>query len=348
MSSNFQSDLSTILTQGLSDIAAATTSRALEGVRVSLLGKQGVVTAQLKRIGTLLAEERSAFGAAVNRIRGELTDALEARAVAVKEEEQRAAIAAQRVDVSLPGRRVASGALHPITRTLRRIEKIFSRAGFDIAHGPEIEDDFHNFEALNIPKNHPARAMHDTFYVSPDTVLRTHTSPVQIRYLETHEPPVHVIAPGRVYRCDSDVTHTPMFHQVEGLAVDKDVSFADLKGILTFFLQEFFERDLPVRFRPSFFPFTEPSAEVDMGCVFCEGAGCRICGHTGWLEVLGCGMVHPAVFEQVGIDNEAYTGYAFGLGIERLAMLRYGVNDLRTFFENEVRFLEQFTGGVSG
>ena len=348
MSSNFQSDLSTILTQGLSDIAAATTSRALEGVRVSLLGKQGVVTAQLKRIGTLLAEERSAFGAAVNRIRGELTDALEARAVAVKEEEQRAAIAAQRVDVSLPGRRVASGALHPITRTLRRIEKIFSRAGFDIAHGPEIEDDFHNFEALNIPKNHPARAMHDTFYVSPDTVLRTHTSPVQIRYLETHEPPVHVIAPGRVYRCDSDVTHTPMFHQVEGLAVDKDISFADLKGILTFFLQEFFERDLPVRFRPSFFPFTEPSAEVDMGCVFCEGTGCRICGHTGWLEVLGCGMVHPAVFEQVGIDNEAYTGYAFGLGIERLAMLRYGVNDLRTFFENEVRFLEQFAGGVSG
>ncbi len=348
MSSNFQSDLSTILTQGLSDIAAAATSRALEAVRVSLLGKQGVVTAQLKRIGTLPAEERSAFGAAVNRIRGELTDALEARAVAVKEEEQRAAIAAQRVDVSLPGRRVASGGLHPITRTLRRIEKIFSRAGFDIAHGPEIEDDFHNFEALNIPKNHPARAMHDTFYVSPDTVLRTHTSPVQIRYLESHEPPVHVIAPGRVYRCDSDVTHTPMFHQVEGLAVDKDVSFADLKGILTFFLQEFFERDLPVRFRPSFFPFTEPSAEVDMGCVFCEGAGCRICGHTGWLEVLGCGMVHPAVFEQVGIDNEAYTGYAFGLGIERLAMLRYGVNDLRTFFENEVRFLEQFAGGVSG
>jgi phenylalanyl-tRNA synthetase alpha chain len=348
MSSNFQSDLSTILTQGLSDIAAAATSRALEGVRVSLLGKQGIVTAQLKRIGTLPAEERSAFGAAVNRIRGELTDALEARAIAVKEEEQRAAIAAQRVDVSLPGRRVASGGLHPITRTLRRIEKLFSRAGFDIAHGPEIEDDFHNFEALNIPKNHPARAMHDTFYVSPDTVLRTHTSPVQIRYLESHEPPVHVIAPGRVYRCDSDVTHTPMFHQVEGLAVDKDVSFADLKGILTFFLQEFFERDLPVRFRPSFFPFTEPSAEVDMGCVFCEGAGCRICGHTGWLEVLGCGMVHPAVFEQVGINNETYTGYAFGLGIERLAMLRYGVNDLRTFFENEVRFLEQFAGGVSG
>jgi len=348
MSSNFQSDLSTILTQGLSGIAAAATSRELEAVRVSLLGKQGVVTAQLKRIGTLPPEERSAFGAAVNRIRGELTDALEARAVAVKEEEQRAAIAAQRVDVSLPGRRVASGALHPITRTLRRIEKIFSRAGFDIAHGPEIEDDFHNFEALNIPKNHPARAMHDTFYVSPDTVLRTHTSPVQIRYLESHEPPVHVIAPGRVYRCDSDVTHTPMFHQVEGLAVDKDVSFADLKGILTFFLQEFFERDLPVRFRPSFFPFTEPSAEVDMGCVFCEGAGCRICGHTGWLEVLGCGMVHPAVFGQAGIDNEAYTGYAFGLGIERLAMLRYGVNDLRTFFENEVRFLEQFAGGVSG
>jgi phenylalanyl-tRNA synthetase alpha chain len=335
-------DLSTILEEGQANIENAQTSRALEAVRVALLGKQGSVTTQLKQIGSLPAEERSAFGAAVNRIRSELTSALEARGLAIQAEEAKAAIAAQRVDVTLPGRGRRTGALHPITRTLRRIEKIFSRAGFDIAHGPEIEDDFHNFEALNIPKNHPARAMHDTFYVSPSTVLRTHTSPVQIRYLETHQPPLQVIAPGRVYRCDSDVTHTPMFHQVEGLAVDKDVSFADLKGVLIFFLQEFFERDLPVRFRPSFFPFTEPSAEVDMGCVFCEGEGCRICGHTGWLEVLGCGMVHPAVFDQVGIDNEAYTGYAFGLGIERLAMLRYGVNDLRTFFENEIRFLEQF------
>jgi phenylalanyl-tRNA synthetase alpha chain len=225
---------------------------------------------------------------------------------------------------------------------LRRIEQIFTRAGFDVAHGPEIEDDFHNFEALNIPKNHPARAMHDTFYVSDETVLRTHTSPVQIRYLETHTPPVAVIAPGRVYRCDSDVTHTPMFHQVEGLAVDSDISFADLKGVLIFFLEEFFERELPVRFRPSFFPFTEPSAEVDMGCVFCESEGCRICGHSGWIEVLGCGMVHTEVFRQVGIDNELFTGYAFGLGIERLAMLRYGVDDLRLFFENEVSFLKQF------
>jgi phenylalanyl-tRNA synthetase alpha chain len=226
---------------------------------------------------------------------------------------------------------------------VRRIERIFQRAGFDVTHGPEIEDDFHNFEALNIPKDHPARAMHDTFYISPGVVLRTHTSPVQIRYLECHQPPLQIIAPGRVYRCDSDVTHTPMFHQVEGLAVDTDISFADLKGALTFFLQEFFEQQLPVRFRPSFFPFTEPSAEVDMGCVFCDGRGCRVCQQTGWLEVLGCGMVHPQVFHQVGIDNEQFTGYAFGLGIERLAMLRYGVDDLRLFFENEVAFLSQFS-----
>ncbi|MBT6065657.1 MAG: phenylalanine--tRNA ligase subunit alpha, partial [Proteobacteria bacterium] len=252
-------------------------------------------------------------------------------------------IESQRIDVTLPGRGLEPGGLHPVTRTLRKIERIFLRAGFNIAYGPEIEDDFHNFEALNIPKNHPARAMHDTFYLDPETVLRTHTSPVQVRYLENNHPPVNVIAPGRVYRCDSDVTHTPMFHQLEGLAVDTDISFGDLKGILIFFLQEFFERDLPVRFRPSFFPFTEPSAEVDMGCVFCDGAGCRICGQSGWLEVLGCGMVHPEVFAQVGIDNERYTGYAFGLGIERLTMLRYGVNDLRVFFENEVSFLRQFT-----
>lgn len=342
MEKNSAADLEVLLQAGLSDIADANNSKDLEGVRVQLLGKQGSVTTQLKTIGALAPEDRSAFGAAVNRVRVELTTALESRSVAIAEVERQADIESQRVDVTLPGRGVAPGGLHPVTRTLRKIERIFLRAGFSIAYGPEIEDDFHNFEALNIPKNHPARAMHDTFYIDPETVLQTHTSPVQVRYLEDHSPPVNIIAPGRVYRCDSDVTHTPMFHQLEGLAVDTDISFGDLKGILIFFLQEFFERDLPVRFRPSFFPFTEPSAEVDMGCVFCDGAGCRICGQSGWLEVLGCGMVHPEVFTQVGIDNERYTGYAFGLGIERLAMLRYGVNDLRVFFENETSFLRQF------
>ena len=342
MEKNSAADLEVLLQAGLSDIADANNSKDLEGVRVQLLGKQGSVTTQLKTIGALAPEDRSAFGAAVNRVRVELTTALDSRSVAIAEVERQADIESQRVDVTLPGRGVAPGGLHPVTRTLRKIERIFLRAGFSIAYGPEIEDDFHNFEALNIPKNHPARAMHDTFYIDPETVLRTHTSPVQVRYLEDHSPPVNIIAPGRVYRCDSDVTHTPMFHQLEGLAVDTDISFGDLKGILIFFLQEFFERDLPVRFRPSFFPFTEPSAEVDMGCVFCDGAGCRICGQSGWLEVLGCGMVHPEVFTQVGIDNERYTGYAFGLGIERLAMLRYGVNDLRVFFENETSFLRQF------
>ena len=342
MEKNSAADLEVLLQAGLSDIADANNSKDLEGVRVQLLGKQGSVTTQLKTIGALAPEDRSAFGAAVNRVRVALTTALESRSVAIAEVERQADIESQRVDVTLPGRGVAPGGLHPVTRTLRKIERIFLRAGFSIAYGPEIEDDFHNFEALNIPKNHPARAMHDTFYIDPETVLRTHTSPVQVRYLEDHSPPVNIIAPGRVYRCDSDVTHTPMFHQLEGLAVDTDISFGDLKGILIFFLQEFFERDLPVRFRPSFFPFTEPSAEVDMGCVFCDGFGCRICGQSGWLEVLGCGMVHPEVFTQVGIDNERYTGYAFGLGIERLAMLRYGVNDLRVFFENEISFLRQF------
>ena len=343
MEKNSNADLEQLLKSGLSDITDAENSRDLEGVRVQLLGKQGSVTSQLKVIGSLAPEERSAFGAAVNRVREQLTTAIESRSLAIIEVERQATIESQRIDVTLPGRGVEPGGLHPVTGTLRKIERIFLRAGFTIAYGPEIEDDFHNFEALNIPKNHPARAMHDTFYLDPETVLCTHTSPVQVRYLENNQPPVNVIAPGRVYRCDSDVTHTPMFHQLEGLAVDTNLSFGDLKGILIFFLQEFFERDLPVRFRPSFFPFTEPSAEVDMGCVFCDGAGCRICGQSGWLEVLGCGMVHPQVFAQVGIDNERYTGYAFGLGIERLTMLRYGVNDLRVFFENEVSFLRQFT-----
>jgi phenylalanyl-tRNA synthetase alpha chain len=268
--------------------------------------------------------------------------AIEARRATLEQEEMASRLAADRIDVTLPGRGSRSGGLHPVTRTLERIQDLFAGMGFAVAEGPEIEDDYHNFGALNIPETHPARAMHDTFYFDAHTVLRTHTSPVQIRVMENQAPPLRVIAPGRVYRCDSDLTHTPMFHQVEGLLVDQDVSFADLKGLLDQFLKHFFERDLGVRFRPSYFPFTEPSAEVDMECVMCGGKGCRVCSHTGWLEVLGCGMVHPKVFESVGIDNEQYTGFAFGMGVERLAMLRYGVNDLRLFFENDLRFLRQF------
>jgi len=252
-------------------------------------------------------------------------------------------LASESIDVTLPGRGIESGGIHPITRTMARIEQIFAKAGFDVAEGPEIESDYYNFEALNIPEDHPARAMHDTFYVNENTVLRTHTSPVQIRVMTSQEPPLRVIAPGRVYRCDSDVTHTPMFHQVEGFLVDKNTSFAELKGLIHDFLHEFFEEDLKVRFRPSYFPFTEPSAEVDMECVICGGKGCRVCSHTGWLEVLGCGMIQPKVFDNVGIDNEKYTGFAFGMGVERLTMLRYGVNDLRLFFDNDLRFLRQFS-----
>jgi len=242
----------------------------------------------------------------------------------------------------LPGRRQSAGGLHPVSRTIDRIQRLFESAGYSVAEGPEIEDDYHNFEALNIPGHHPARAMHDTFYINPSTVLRTHTSPVQVRVMEQGKPPFRMICPGRVYRCDSDLTHTPMFHQVEGLLIAEDVSFADLKGTLEEFLRAFFEADLAVRFRPSYFPFTEPSAEVDMSCVMCGGKGCRVCKQSGWLEVLGCGMVHPSVLEASGIDSEQYRGYAFGMGVERLAMLRYGVNDLRLFFENDLRFLKQF------
>ena len=244
--------------------------------------------------------------------------------------------------LSLPGRHLPGGGQHPVSRTLQRLEDIFVSMGFAVAEGPEIEDDFHNFEALNIPPSHPARAMHDTFYLKDRSVLRTHTSPVQVRFMENNKPPFRIIAPGRVYRCDSDVTHTPMFHQIEGLFVDENVSFADLKGVLSDFLKAFFEKDLEVKFRPSFFPFTEPSAEVDISCVMCGGDGCRVCSRTGWLEVLGCGMVHPEVFRHVAIDSEKYTGFAFGIGVERLAMLRYGVNDLRLFFENDLSFLKQF------
>ncbi len=329
--------------QALDEIAAAADPAALDGVRVSYLGKKGQLTRQLKQLGALPAAERPAAGQAINQVKERVQQALEARRGGLQSSQLDARLASERVDVTLPGRGQPQGGLHPVTITMRRIEQLFRPLGFSVAEGPEIEDDHHNFEALNIPAHHPARAMHDTFYFDAHTLLRTHTSPVQVRVMERQPPPLRIIAPGRVYRCDSDLTHTPMFHQVEGLLVDEQVSFANLRGLLDEFLRAFFERsDLPVRFRPSYFPFTEPSAEVDIQCVICAGAGCRVCGQSGWLEVLGCGMVHPKVFEQVGIDNERYTGFAFGMGVERLAMLRYGVNDLRLFFENDMNFLKQF------
>jgi len=326
--------------------AAANGARDLAGVedvRVRYLGKKGLLTDQLKHVGSLPAAERPLFGKWVNDAKDRLGESLQARKTELAVTTQEARLARERIDVTLPGRGAGIGGLHPITRTLERLEQIFIGMGFAVADGPEIEDDYHNFEALNIPANHPARAMQDTFYFDAHRLLRTHTSPVQIRYMEQHRPPLRIIAPGRVFRRDSiDVTHSPMFFQIEGLLVDENVTFANLKGVLTEFLRCFFERDLPVRFRPSYFPFTEPSAEVDIGCVFCDAKGCRICKETGWLEVLGSGMVHPEVLHHVRIDAERYTGFAFGVGIERLVMLRYGVNDLRLFYENDLRFLQQF------
>lgn len=323
-------------------IDSAEDASALDQVRVEYLGKKGSITGLLKGLGKLSAEERPAAGAEINKVKqalqqliGERKDLLESAAVAEQ-------LANETIDVTLPGRGQDTGGLHPVTRTIERIAEFFEAIGFDTVEGPEIEDDYHNFEALNIPAHHPARAMHDTFYINETTVLRTHTSPVQVRVMENSEPPLKIVCPGRVYRCDSDLTHTPMFHQVEGLLISEDTSFADLKGIVEEFLRVFFEKELAVRFRPSYFPFTEPSAEVDIQCVMCNGEGCRVCSHTGWLEVMGCGMVHPKVFEYSNIDTERFTGFAFGMGVERLAMLRYGVNDLRLFFENDLRFLEQF------
>ena len=335
--------LATLEQQARQAIAAATDLKILDDIRVQYMGKKGLLTEQLKQLGKLPADERPQAGQAINVAKKQVQAAIEARKTELQSAALAEQLASERIDVTLPGRGQQSGGLHPVTRTLQRIERLFAGMGFESVSGPEIEDDYHNFEALNIPAHHPARAMHDTFYVDAHRVLRTHTSPVQIRVMETQKPPFRVIAPGRVYRCDSDLTHTPMFHQVEGLLVDENVSFADLKGLLDEFLKHFFERDdLSVRFRPSYFPFTEPSAEVDIECVMCAGEGCRVCSHTGWLEVLGCGMVHPNVFEHVGVDNEEYTGLAFGMGVERLTMLKYGVNDLRLFFENDLRFLQQF------
>ncbi|SFW10792.1 phenylalanine--tRNA ligase subunit alpha [Nitrosovibrio sp. Nv17] len=318
----------------------------LEQAKAYYLGRNGKLTDLLKGLGRLSPQERPVVGSRINQVKEALETALRLRRDAIREQQMAAQLTGEALDVTLPGRGSGRGGLHPVTLTLERIESLFRAIGFAVASGPEIETDFHNFTALNIPDNHPARAMHDTFYIDDARggyLLRTHTSPVQIRYMQHSRPPLKIIAPGRVYRRDSDLTHTPMFHQVEGLWVDEQVNFATLKGVLADFMQHFFERDdLRVRFRASFFPFTEPSAEMDIGCVMCSD-GCRVCGHTGWLEVLGCGMVHPNVFHHVGIDAERYTGFAFGMGVERLAMLRYGVSDLRLFFENDLRFLKQFS-----
>lgn len=335
-------NIEALTTEAREAIVAAQDVPALEQVRVQYLGKKGALTALLKDLGQLSAEQRPAAGAGINRAKQELQDAISQRRGQLEQDALTEQLSRDRIDVTLSGRGQQAGALHPVTRTIERIGAFFQGIGFDVVEGPEIEDDYHNFEALNIPAHHPARAMHDTFYIDPTTVLRTHTSPVQVRVMENRKPPLAVICPGRVYRCDSDLTHTPMFHQVEGLLINERTNFAELKGVIQSFLRVFFERDLAVRFRPSYFPFTEPSAEVDIQCVICNGDGCRVCKNTGWLEVMGCGMVHPAVFAHSDIDSDRYTGFAFGLGVERMAMLRYGVSDLRLFFENDMKFLKQF------
>jgi phenylalanyl-tRNA synthetase alpha chain len=334
--------LNALVEQALADVDASASLAALDEVRVRLFGKKGLLTEQLKGLGSLSAAERPAAGQRINDAKVSIQTALEMHRIRLEQAALEKDLAKGGIDVTLPGRGQEQGSLHPVTRTRLRIERIFLQAGFQVASGPEVEDDFHNFEALNIPKNHPARAMHDTFYFADGRLLRTHTSPVQIRSMRAQKPPLAVIAPGRVYRVDSDMTHSPMFHQVEGMAVGEDISFANLKAMLHAFVERFFERPLGMRLRPSYFPFTEPSAECDIECVFCSGKGCRVCKQTGWLEILGCGMIHPNVLAAAGIDSERWQGYAFGMGIDRLAMLRYGVDDLRLFFENDLQFLKQF------
>ncbi|MFC3149718.1 phenylalanine--tRNA ligase subunit alpha [Litoribrevibacter euphylliae] len=329
-------NLKPLVEQALNAVKESDNAQALDQIRVQYLGKKGELTQLLKGLGALSAEERPLAGAKINEAKQEVQQAINVRKECLANEELNQKLASETIDVTLPGRAQATGSIHPVTRTLERIESFFAKVGFHVEQGPEIEDDYHNFEALNIPGHHPARAMHDTFYFDANTLLRTHTSPVQVRTMESSEPPVRIICPGRVYRCDSDMTHTPMFHQVEGLYVDKQVSFADLKSLIEDFLKVFFERDLEVRFRPSYFPFTEPSAEVDIEW------GRNPDGSIKWLEVMGCGMVHPKVFEASGINSKEYSGFAFGMGVERLTMLRYGVNDLRMFFENDLKFLNQF------
>jgi phenylalanyl-tRNA synthetase alpha chain len=320
----------------------ASSSSKLDGIRIKYLGKKGLITQKFKLLGSASSEERKALGKALNELKSMAEESLESRKAVLIADELKTAVEAQSLDVTLPGKSSNIGRLHPVNQILERITRIFVSMGFGVEEGPEVETDYYNFEALNIPKNHPARDMQDTFYVSDDVVLRTHTSPVQIRAMQKLRPPLRLIAPGKVYRHDADISHTPMFHQVEGLMVGEDITFGHLKGILETFIHKYFGPDIPVRFRPSFFPFTEPSAEVDMGCIFCKSVGCRICKSTGWIEILGAGMVNPKVFEHVDVDPEKYTGYAFGMGVERIAMLTYGIDDIRLLFDNDMRFLAQF------
>ncbi len=334
-----EDNLEDIHQQALEELEAAGSEPQLQDIAVKYLGRKGILTLFLRNISKLPAEQRPTAGKKANEIKNSLDSAFKqaAEKLAAEGPAQETGI-----DVSLPGRAAAAGYLHPITQINSQICSIFTSLGFDIAEGPEVESDYYNFEALNFPKDHPARDMQDTFFVSDDVVLRTHTSPLQIRTMEKQKPPVRIVCPGKVYRCDSDLTHTPMFHQVEGLLVDENISFGDLKGVLTTFVHRMFDEQTSLRFRPSFFPFTEPSAEVDILCVICRGRGCRVCSHTGWLEILGSGMVHPALYENVGYDADRYTGFAFGMGVERIAMLKYGIDDIRKFFENDMRFLQQF------
>ena len=325
--------------KALKAIESADSEEKLQEAKTGYLGRKGQITLFLRNVSSLPPEEKPQAGKKANILKNRLEQLIKGKLEAIEEAK---AVASAQIDITLPGRKPKKGTLHPITRVQKEICSIFFKLGFNIAEGPEIETDWYNFEALNLPRHHPARDMQDTFYISDNVVLRTHTSPIQIRYMEKTEPPISIIAPGKVYRCDSDLTHTPMFHQIEGLLVDKNISFGDLKGILQSFIHQFFDEETDLRFRPSFFPFTEPSAEVDIKCVMCRGKGCRICSKTGWLEVLGSGMVHPAVFENVGYDTKKYSGFAFGMGIERLAMLKYRIDDLRKFYENDYRFLEQF------
>lgn len=325
--------------EALNELEAASEAEAVQALSVRYLGRKGTVTQFLRNISKLPPEQRPAAGKRANKTKKALEEIFEDALNRLKTPDS---VVGDRIDVSLPGRTLLAGSLHPITQITRLICDIFTNLGFDIVEGPEVESDYYNFEALNFPKNHPARDMQDTFFISDNIVLRTHTSPVQIRTMEKQTPPVRIIAPGKVYRCDSDITHTPMFNQVEGLLVDENVSFGDLKGTLTTFVHRMFDDRISLRFRPSFFPFTEPSAEVDILCVMCRGKGCRVCSQTGWLEVLGAGMVHPALFENVGYDTSRFTGFAFGMGVERIAMLKYGIDDIRKYFDNDLRFLRQF------
>ncbi|HDL08717.1 MAG TPA: phenylalanine--tRNA ligase subunit alpha [Desulfobacteraceae bacterium] len=334
-----EKELELIEQKALNALKTASDAKSISDLSIRYLGRKGIVTQFLRNISKLPAEIKPEIGKKANKLKKNLKVKFEN---ALSKFETKAVKKNEWIDVSLPGRITFAGSLHPITQITQQICDIFARLGFDIAEGPEIETDYYNFEALNIPKNHPARDMQDTFYIADNIVLRTHTSPIQVRIMEKQSPPVRIIAPGKVYRCDSDLTHTPMFHQAEALLVDENISFGDLKGILTTFIHQIFDELTDLRFRPSFFPFTEPSAEVDIRCVICKGKGCRVCSHTGWLEIIGAGMVHPAVFENVGYDTTRYTGLAFGMGIERIAMLKYRIDDIRKFFENDLRFLRQF------